>query len=108
MSSCDWRYLSAPRAWWRQLKFLSSVRLLTGALGPSVLNQALKSRFMPYLNTTEQPVSLSLLPCMPEQVFHNSRLLAGSEAMMLGMFAGSTMTAPAPLRTAIASAITLA
>ena len=77
----------------------SSVSVLTGADAPSVLSQALKSRFMPYLNTTEQFASLPFAPSTPEQMPHFRKFLSASCSTMLGMSAGSTITAPCALST---------
>ena len=98
----------AARAVRARLKSRSSVSVLTGALGPSERSHALKSRFMPYLNTTEQALSLALAPTAPEQMFQVRKFLSGSGSTTLGMSAGSTMTAPSRRRTSMASAITLA
>src|SRR5437870_8873279 len=91
-----------------RLKFLSSVNVLIGAPGPRVDNHLLKSRFIPYLNTTEQLASFSLRPSTPEHVLHSKKLAAGSGSRMLGISAGSTIVAPSRLRTSIASAMSLA
>src|SRR5207247_9392038 len=86
----------------------SPVSVFTGADGPSVCSHLLKSRFMPYLRITEQSASLPFASLTPEHVFHNRKFFCGSLSTMLGMSAGSTMTAPCCLSTATASAIALA
>ena len=53
MSSRDWPYLIAPAFSWARFHWRSAVSDSTGADGPSVFNQRLKSRFIPYLNATE-------------------------------------------------------
>ena len=44
----------------------------TGAAAPSDFSQLLKSRFMPYLSTTEQSSSLPFALLIPEQPFHRT------------------------------------
>src|SRR5258708_15854858 len=95
-----------PAGVWARLKLRNSVNVFTGAVGPSEESHLLKSRFMPYLNTTEQDSSLPFSFSRPEQVFHLSKLFCGSLETTLGISAGSTMMAPSFLRIAIASAIT--
>src|SRR5882724_1710430 len=83
------------------------MRLLTGALGPSDCSHALKSRFIPYLNVTEQLASVALAPGAPEQSPQATWFCAGSGSITLGISAGSTMTAPSRRSASMASAITL-
>jgi hypothetical protein len=67
---------------------------------------ALKSRFIPYLNAIEQPASSPFAFPSPPHTFQFRKFSAESGVTMLGMSAGSTITAPCALSTAIASAIT--
>src|SRR5438045_3243865 len=101
ISRFDWPYLIAPRFLCSLFQSRSSVSDLTGAFGPSDASHLLKSRFIPYLKTTEQFSSCPFPSDDPEQVFHNKMLFAGSGSTTLGMFAGSTMTAPSLRRTSI-------
>src|SRR5258705_8122358 len=105
MSRFDWPYLIDPPFLCASFHSRNSVSDFTGASGPSVASQALKSRFIPYLSTLEQFWSLPFPSPDPEQVFHNTKLLAGSLSTTLGISAGSTITAPCLRRTAIASTI---
>src|SRR5437660_846702 len=108
MSRLDCPYFNAPAFVWVRFHWRSSVKVLTGAEGPSDASHLLKSRFMPYLNVIEQSASLPFASFQPEQVFQERKLLFASLSTMLGMSAGSTRTAPWCLRTAIASAISFA
>ena len=74
MSSCDWPYLIAPRDTCAVLQLRKSVSVFNGAAGPSDASHALKSRFIPYLNTIEQFASLPRALSAPEQVFHSMKL----------------------------------
>src|SRR3954466_10772583 len=105
MSSCDCPYLIAPAFACAVFHSRSSVNDLSGAAEPSDFSQALKSRFIPYLRTTEQSSSLPLAFVTPEHWPQRRKLFLGSGSTTLGMFAGSTMIAPCALRTAIASSI---
>ena len=95
----------APAFWWATFHWRSSVSVFTGAFGPSVASHALKSRFIPYLNTIEQSASLPFALSRPLHTFQPRKLSAAAGATTLGMSAGSTISAPCALRTAIASAI---
>ena len=88
MSSCDWPYLIVPRVVCAVLKLRKSVSVLTGAAGPSDASQALKSRFIPYLNTIEQLSSLPRALSAPEQVFQVRKLFFASGSTTLGISAG--------------------
>src|SRR3974390_1927814 len=79
---------------------------LTGALAPSDCSHALKSRFIPYLNAIEQSASRPL-DWSPLHGFQLTKLFDATVSTMLGMSAGSTMTAPCALSAAIASSMTL-
>src|ERR1700693_1710905 len=108
MSRLDWPYLIAPAFVCVRFHWRSSVRVLTGAVGPSDASHLLKSRFIPYLKETEQSASLPLASLQPEQMFHDRQLFFASLSTTLGMSAVSTITAPRCFRTSIASAITFA
>ena len=95
----------APAFWCAVFHAISSFSVFTGAAGPSDASHVLKSRFMPYLKTTEQFSSLPRPSFTPEHGFHSMKLFFGSLSTMLGMSAGSTMIAPCCFSTAIASSI---
>ena len=101
-----WPYLMAPARWWVMFHSRSAVSVLTGALSPSDLSQRLKSRFIPYLNAIEQSASRPLAWSSPPQGFQLRKLFAGTVSTTLGMSAGSTITAPFALSTAMALSIT--
>src|SRR5689334_3268565 len=103
MSSCDWPYLIVPAAVCAALNCRSSLRDFTGAEGPSDASQLLKSRFIPYFSTTVQFSSEPFPLPAPEHMLHFRKLFAGSGERTLGIFAGSTITAPCAFNTAIAS-----
>src|SRR6266705_2931758 len=88
----------APAFWCATFHCRSSVSVFTGAFGPRVPSQASKSRFMPYLNTTEQAASLPFALSSPLQTLQLRKLSPGSLARTLGMSAGSTTTAPCCFR----------
>ena len=105
---CDWPYLIAPAFGAR-----CSTRAARSASSPAptaraTRSQTLKSRFIPYLKTTEQSSSLPFACSAPEQKSHSRKLFFGSLSTTLGMSAGSTMIAPCCFSTAIASAIAFA
>src|SRR5260370_26383060 len=108
MSRRDWPYLIAPALRCSVFQVRSSVSDFTGADGPSEPSHWLKSRFIPYLNTTEQSESFPFELLAPPQVFQSRRLLPVSSLTTLGISAGSTITAPRRLRVSMASALTLA
>ena len=105
ISRFDWPYLIAPAFWCATFHSRSAVNDTTGA-DPSEASHLLKSRFMPYFSTTEQSASLPLALSAPEHMPHVMKLFFVSLSTMLGMSAGSTITAPSFLSTAIASSIT--
>src|ERR1041385_1670431 len=96
----------APAVVWVMFHWRSSVSDFTGADGPRVASHALKSRFIPYFRTTEQSLSFPLELLTPEHWFHSAKFWSGSGLMMLGMLAGSTISAPCSRRTAMASVMT--
>src|SRR5713226_6060479 len=108
MSRRDWPYLIAPALRCSVFQVRSSVSDFTGAEGPSEPSHLLKSRFIPYLNTTEQSASFPFELLAPPQVLQSRRLLAVSLLTTLGISAGSTITAPWRLSISTASAMTLA
>ncbi len=108
MSRRDCPNLIAPAFACAVFHCRSSVSVFTGAEGPSVFSQRLKSRFIPYLKFTEQLSSLPFACSAPEQKSHAAKLSFGSFAARLGTSAGSTTIAPCAFRMAIASAITRA
>ena len=108
MSSSAWPYLMAPARWCATFHSRSSVSVFTGAAAPSDASHALKSRFMPYLNTTEQSASLPFALSRPPHVDQSRKFFEASVATTLGMSAGSTMTAPCCFRTSMTSAIIFA
>ena len=83
----------------------SIVSVLTGTPLPNVASHALKSRFIPYLNTIEQFASSPFALSSPAHGLQFRKFSAESVAVTLGMSAGSTITAPCALSTAIASSI---
>src|SRR5258708_16338002 len=82
----------------------SSVSVLTGALSPSDLSHVLKSRFIPYLNATEQSASRPF-DWSPLHGLQLRKLLLALVSVTLGMSAGSTTVAPCCFSTAIASSM---
>src|SRR6266545_4170230 len=89
MSRFDCPYLIAPALVCVRFHWRSSVKVLTGAEGPSDASHLLKSRFMPYLKETEQSASFPFASLQPEQMFHERRLLPASLSTTLGMSARS-------------------
>src|SRR5262245_15831466 len=105
MSKFDCPYLIEPARWCLRFHSRSSVSDLTGADGPSVASQWLKSRFIPYLRTIEQFASDPLEFPEPEQMLHWSMFCRKSGSIVLGILAGSITIAPSRLRTSMASDI---
>src|SRR5262245_41528717 len=101
-------YLSAPAVACARLHWRSSVSDFTGAVGPRLASHLLTSRFMTYLKTTEQPASIPFGPSVPLQTSQRRKFRLTSLSTTLGMSAGSTITAPRSLRTAMASVIAFA
>ncbi len=91
MSSRAWPYLMAPARWWATFHRRNSASVFTGAAAPSEASHALKSRFMPYLNTTEQSASFPFALSSPPQVDQLRKFDSRSLVITLGMSAGSTM-----------------
>src|SRR6185436_1571073 len=87
---------------------LKAVRDATGAELSNDASHALKSRFIPYFNTTEQPLSRPFAFSLPLQIDHWRKLFAASGSRTLGRSDGSTTVAPCFLRIAIASSISAA
>ena len=83
----------------------SSESDLTGALSPNEASQLLKSRFIPYLKATEQSASRPLALSSPLQGLQLVKLRLATVSITLGISAGSTISAPCRLRTAITSSM---
>src|SRR5262245_63316730 len=94
MSSCDCPYLSAPACACARFHWRNSVRVFTGAVGPRLASHLLKSRFIPYLKTTEQPASMPFAQPVPRHTCQCTEFWFGSWSTMLGLLAGSTTTTP--------------
>src|SRR2546430_10681113 len=103
MSSCDCPYLSAPALACARFQWRSSVSDFTGAAGPRLASHLLKSRFMPYLKTTEHPASAPFGPSVPRQTSQRRKLRLASFSTTLGMSAGYDITAPRPFRPPMAA-----
>ena len=103
MSSSDCSYFIVPSSAFFVFHSRNSVSELTGAILPRDSSQALKSRFIPYLNTIEQSSSLPRVLSSPAQILHRKRLRSGSGSRTVGKFAGSITVAPLSSRIAIAS-----
>src|SRR6185503_5932884 len=94
LSSCACPYFNVPADWCARFHSRSAVNDFTGARSPSDASHALKSRFMPYLNTTEQSSSRPLASSGPLHTPHLSQLLAGLVVTIDGISAGSFTVAP--------------
>src|SRR5262249_60484846 len=98
MSSWDWPYLTAPADACARFHWRNSVSVFTGAVGPRLASHLLKSRFIPYLKTTEHPASLPFAPPVRRHTCQCRELWVGSCATMLGMSAESTQSGPPRFR----------
>jgi hypothetical protein len=101
-----WPYFSVPNASCARFQSRSAASVFTGARFLRDVSHALKSRFMPYLSTTEQSSSPPLASLGPLQMPQASKLSAGRGVTTDGMSAGSTIVAPAERSAAMASFIT--
>src|SRR2546430_15500127 len=88
MSSCDCPYLSAPALACARFQWRSSVSDFTGAAGPRLASHLLKSRFMPYLKTTEHPASAPFGPSVPRQTSQRRKLRVWSFSTTAGISGG--------------------
>src|SRR5437868_1062007 len=94
MSRLPCPYLSVPAFSCFRFHSRSCVSVLIGEASPRLASQALKSRFIPYFSPIAQSVSFPRRFSSPEQLFHFRKLFSGLGSTTLGMFAGSTRTAP--------------
>ena len=78
MSKRDCPYLAAPASAWSRFHWRSSVSVVTGASGPRLSSQALKSRLAPYLKFTEQRWSEPFAWCAPAQKPQAAKFESGS------------------------------